>query len=239
MQAYRHDASRLGAPQATPATAPAAIPTGRTFGALDDPASDEAPPSMNGRILEAWRDMGASTRRLMSENPSEGRLLFFVIVSDIVFFLSWTLKTILAPTSAAVAQLPLDVGLWLLAAIFLRTAALYVFATLATAACQLSGGRGSARDTRAAIFWGALVSAPFGLAAALLGVLLSHGERIAPALQTPLVALPPYYLGLVPFLWFLAAGLAEAHRLERTSVVFLALSVATVALSFFGLYLTD
>jgi len=229
MQAYRQGASTGDASETYPYSS-----TSLAAG-LDV----ETPPGMNARILEAWRDMSVSTHRLLSEDPSEGRLLFYVIASDIVFFLSWTLKTILAPTSAAVAQLPLHVGLWLLGAIFLRTALLYVFATLATAACQLAGGQGSARDTRAAIFWGALVSAPFGLAAALFGVLLSHGERIAPVLQNPLFALPPYYLGLVPFLWFVAAGLATAHRFERVSVMFLALSVATVALSGFGLYLTD
>lgn len=230
MQAYRQGASAKDAMATIPPTSPSSARADDAF---------DIPLGMNARILEAWRDMGASTRRLLGEDPSEGRLLFFVIASDIVFFFSWTLKTILAPTSAAVAQLPLHVGLWLLGAIFLRTALLYVFATLATAACQLCGGQGSARDTRAAIFWGALVSAPFGLAAALLGVALSHGERIAPALQNPLFALPPYYLGLVPFLWFIAAGLATAHRFERVSVMFLALSVATVALSGFGLYLTD
>ncbi|MEM1315683.1 MAG: hypothetical protein AAGI51_14080, partial [Pseudomonadota bacterium] len=129
-----------------------------------EPSADlNHPLTMNDRVVEAWRDMAASTRRLLDEDPSDGRLLFYVIASDMVFFFSWSLKTLLAPTSAASAQLPGDIGLWLLVAILCRTAALYAFATLAAAACQLAGGTGSARDTRAAIFWGALVSAPFGL----------------------------------------------------------------------------
>ena len=206
--------------------------------AADMTADLDYPLTMNDRVVEAWRDMAASTRRLLEESPSEGRLLFYVIASDIVFFFSWSLKTLLAPTSAAVAQLPVDIGLWLLLAILCRTGALYAFATLAAAACQVAGGTGSARDTRAAIFWGALVSAPFGLMASVLAVALSRGEQVLPALQNPIFTLPPYYLGLVPFLWFIAAGLAEAHGFRRPSLVFLCLSVATVALSFWGLYLS-
>ena len=196
------------------------------------------PLTMNDRIAEGWRDMAASTRRLLDEAPSEGRLLFYVIVSDIVFFFSWSLKTLLAPTTAAAAQLPVDIGLWLILAIFTRTGALYALATLAAAAAQVAGGAGSAKDTRAAIFWAALVSAPFGLMASVLAVILSRGEQTLSVLQNPVFTLPPYYLGLVPFLWFIAAGLAEAHGFRRPSLVFLALSVGAVALSFWGLYLS-
>lgn len=201
-------------------------------------ADDDLPLTMNERILEAWRDMPASTRRLLDESPSEGRLLFYVVLSDVVFFLSWTLKTLLAPTSAALDKLPTDMGAWLLVAILFRTASLYVFAAIASAVAAAFGGRGSWKDTRAAIFWGALVSAPFGLLAATLGVLLSRGEATIPALADPIFALPPYYVGLVPFLWFIAAGIATAQRFARVGWTFLALSVATVAFSLCGVYLS-
>jgi hypothetical protein len=198
---------------------------------------DDRPVTMNGRILEAWRDMPTSAARLISENPSEGRLLFYVMLSDVVFFLSWTLKTVLAPTSAAVAKLPVEMGGWMLLAFLMRTAVMYVFAAGACGALRLAGGTGSWRDTRAAVFWGALVSAPFGLLAAFMGVLFAHGERSLPALADPLFAIPPYYLGLVPFLWFIAAGLGTAHGFSRVGGIFLALSTGTVALSWMGVYL--
>lgn len=199
---------------------------------------DDLPLTMNARIGEAWQDMTRSTRRLIAEDPSEGRLLFFVIASDVVFFLSWTLKTLLAPTSAAVAQMPTDIGIWLTIALLFRTASLYALAAAATGVCRLLGGRGSWRDTRAGVFWGALVSAPFGLLAAALGLALSRGEDLLPMLQNPLFALPPYYIGLVPFLWFVASGIAAAQRFTQTGWTFLSLSVATVALSVIGVYLS-
>lgn len=204
---------------------------------LPEMEEDDLPRSMNARILEAWRDMPASVERLISENPSEGRLLFYVILSDVIFFLSWTLKTVLAPTSAAVAQLPVDMGLWLLIAFLMRTACMYIFAAGAFVVLHVAGGAGSWRDTRAAIFWGALVSAPFGLLAAFAAVAMAAAERSLPGLADPLYALPPYYLGLVPFLWFIAAGLASAHRFRSIAWIFLALSTGTVALSFVGVYL--
>ncbi|MGM0585420.1 MAG: hypothetical protein ACQEUZ_12305 [Pseudomonadota bacterium] len=198
---------------------------------------DDLPVTMNERILEAWRDMPTSVARLISESPSEGRLLFYVILSDVVFFLSWTLKTVLAPTSAVVARLPVEMGGWMLLAFLMRTAVMYVFAAGAYGALNLAGGTGSWRDTRAAVFWGALVSAPFGLLAAFVGVVLAHGERVLPALADPLFAVPPYYLGLVPFLWFIAAGLGTAHGFRRVGWIFLSLSIGTVALSWIGVYL--
>ncbi len=198
---------------------------------------DYGPATMSARVLEAWRDMEASTRRLLSQNPGEGRLLFYVILADMVFFLSWTAKTVLAPTSAAAAQMPLNMGGWILAAFLMRTAGMYVLAAAAHAVCRLSGGSGSWRDTRAAAFWGGLVASPFGLLASALAVLLAQGERSMPALADPIFSLPPYYIGLVPFLWFIAAGIATAQSL-RVGWIFLMLSTGTVALSILGVYLT-
>lgn len=198
---------------------------------------DCGPATMSARVMEAWRDMDASTRRLISENPGEGRLLFHVILADMLFLLSWTVKTVLAPTSAAAAQMPLNMGAWILGAFLMRTAAMYVLAAVAFALCRALGGAGSWRDTRAATFWGGLVAAPFGVLAAALAVLLAHGERSTPALADPIFSLPPYYIGLVPFLWFIAAGIATVQSL-RVGWIFLMLSTGTVALSILGVYLT-
>ena len=203
-----------------------------------EPEDDIGPATMSGRVWEAWLDMQASTRRLVSENPSEGRLLFYLILSDLVFFLSWTIKGVLAPTSAAAAVMPIQMGGILLVGFLIRTAAMYVLAAAAFAACRIAGGRGSWRDTRAAVFWGALVSAPFGLLAALVAVAMRHGEHIWPAIAEPVYAMPPYYIGLVPFLWFIAAGLAAVHGMARVGWIFLILSTGTVVLSILGVYLS-
>jgi hypothetical protein len=190
------------------------------------------------RVADSWRDMGAATRRLIDEEPSEARLLFYVMFSDIIFFLSWTIKTVVAPTASAAEKLPVQIGLWLVLALFARTTTMYLFAGLLKLLSQVFGGRGGWYETRVAVFWGALVAAPFGFLAALVTVGLSYVEEFTPILSNPIVAMLPYYLGLLPFLWLISAGVAEAQRFSRVSTLFSFLSFGAIALTLVGLYLS-
>lgn len=190
------------------------------------------------RVVDSWRDMAAATRRLIDEEPSEARLLFYVMFSDIIFFLSWTIKTVVAPTEAAAQKLPIQIGLWLVLALLARTTIMYLFAGFLKLLSQAFGGQGGWYETRVAVFWGALVAAPFGFLAAMITVGLSYVEGLAPVLQDPLVAMLPYYLGLLPFLWFISAGVAEAHKFTRVSTLFSFLSFGAIALTLVGIYLS-
>lgn len=190
------------------------------------------------RVVDSWSDMAAGTRRLIEEEPSEARLLFYVMLSDVIFFLSWTIKTVVAPTQTAAEKLPIQIGLWLVLALLARTTTMYLFAAFLKLLCQAFGGAGGWYETRVAVFWGALIAAPFGFLAALITVGLSYVEHLTPVLRNDLVAMLPYYLGLLPFLWFIAAGVAEAHRLRRVSALFGFLSFGAIALTLAGLYLS-
>ena len=88
------------------------------------------------RILEAWGSMRASTSRLLAEKPSEGRLLFYVLLSDLIFFVSWSLKTLLYPGESAAGPVPVQMGYWLVIAMFFRTSCLYFF-SIATRLVQI------------------------------------------------------------------------------------------------------
>ena len=180
------------------------------------------------RIVDAWRDMSGSTHRLIREDPPEGRLLFYVLMADIVVFLSWALKTVVVPHPDA--PIPLQVSLVLVLALMLRTTAMYVFAGVAGFIVGLFGGTGSYRDVRAGVFWGALVAAPFSLLAALISVSLaatgSGGEQFI---------LPLYWISMIPFVWYISAGLAEARNV-RVAPVFLGLTLATCGALFLALY---
>lgn len=195
--------------------------------------------SRNGlaeRVGDGWRNMRASTRRLLRENPSEGRLLFYVLVSDMVFFISWSLKTLVAPASIAGGLLSPDhVGLLMVAALMLRTALMYVFSAVVFGVTRTAGGAASFRDTRAAVFWGAFVSAPFGLFAALIACILASWEPSFPALANPLLQLPVYWLGLIPFVYYISAGLAEANGFRMTAPTFMVLSAFALGLTIVAL----
>ena len=201
-------------------------------------APDVAETTVIDRLGHAWRDMEASTREFLAEKPSESRLLFLLVVSDVVVFLSWAIKGVVAPTAAAQALLPLEIGLWLAAALFARTFFMYVFAAVTWVVARAFGGVATPRETRAGIFWGAFVSAPFALASAVLAVVLNMGEGRWEILSNDIVSLPPYYFALVPFLWFVAQGIATANKFERFGWVFFALSLGTVAFSLAGVYLS-
>lgn len=189
------------------------------------------------RVLDAWKDMPASTRRLIDEQPSEARLLFFVLMSDLIFFLSWSVKTVVSPTSIAESVLPSDVAILLVGALLIRTSSIYVFAAVVWLILRAFGGKGTAKATRAGMFWGSFVAAPFGILAAMLTVSMSSLEGVMPFLAGETISLAPLWLGLLPFVWFVSAGATEAHGFKRHFPLFAALSLLCVVGLFWALYL--
>ena len=184
------------------------------------------------RITDAWHNMHRSTRRLIREEPSEARLLFYVLMSDMIFFLSWSIKTVVAPTAGAVDRVPFEVAFWLIVALFMRTTLMYIFAILLGSVLRLMGGTASWRDTRTAVFWGALVAAPFGFLLALVTVVFRLLEPYVPALGVDTISLLPYWISIMTFLWYISAGLAEAHGFKNTTTVFVCiLGVSILMLS--------
>ncbi len=189
------------------------------------------------RVIDAWKDMRASTRRLIDENPSEGRLLFYILLSDMVFFLSWSLKAVVAPTLGARDLLPAEIGIWLIVALVARTAVIYVFSMILGLVMKVFGGTGSYHATRAGVFWGSFVAAPFGLLFALVTVLFASLETSFPILQDEFISQAPYWLSLIPFVYFTSAGVAEAHNTKQTFPVFAGLTFTAMVLWFVALYM--
>ncbi len=188
------------------------------------------------RILDAWKDMRLSTRRLISEKPSEARLFFYVLMSDLIFFISWSLKTVVSPTVVASSKLPTEIGLWLIVALACRSFAMYFFSILLGSVARVMGGTGTWRETRTAVFWGALASAPFGFLCAVVTVVLASMEPTFPVLGADWIALPPYWLSLIPFVWMISAGLAEAHGFKRTETIFAGMALVATLVMFVAIY---
>lgn len=189
------------------------------------------------RVLDAWKDMRASTRRLIDEKPSEGRLLFYILLSDMVFFLSWALKAVVAPTLSAKSMLPAEIGIWLIVALFARTAAVYVFSLAIGMGMRMFGGKGSWKSTRAGVFWGSFVAAPFGLFFALVTVIFASLETQFPFLQDAFISQAPYWMSLIPFVYFISAGVAEAHHTKQVFPVFAGMTLVAMVLWFVALYM--
>lgn len=188
--------------------------------------------SVWARMLLSYRDMRRTTRALIDENPSEARLLFFVLLSDVIFFLSFGVRLIVSPSAVVEQALPVpaQLGVLLIGALFLRTATMYIFAGLVWAVGRMAGGRGSTKGVRAAVFWSSLVAAPVGVLGAIISAGFAHLEPGLPMLTLPVFAWPPVLIGIVAFVFFLSAGVAEAHGVARTSPVFIVFSVLTLVL---------
>ena len=180
------------------------------------------------RVWDAWKDMPASTRRLIEERPSEARLLFYILLSDLVFFLSSSVKTVVNPTSIAEQAFPDDVALLLVVALMLRTGTIYVLSMILGVILKLFGGTGTLKDTRAGVFWGSFVSAPFEIMSAILAVGMASLEGSLPFLSGDTISLAPLWLGLVPFVWFVSAGASEAHGFKRIFPLFASFTVLCI-----------
>jgi len=192
--------------------------------------------SLYERITDAWSDMRGSTQRLMLEKPSEGRLFFYLLMSDMIFFLSWSTKTVVSPTASAANSMPEEIGLWLIVALACRSFAMYFFSILLGSGARVLGGTGNWRDTRLAVFWGALVAAPFGFLFAVVTVILASMESHFAMLGNKTIMLAPYWMSLVPFVWFISAALAEVHSFKRTHSVFAGMALLAIAVMFAAMY---
>lgn len=184
--------------------------------------------SMLERIYDAWKDMRTSSRRLIEENPNEGRLIFMVLLSDLIFFLSWTIKTVVAPMSSAADLIPLEISIWLIGALMVRTAFMYLFSLVVYGFARLFRGQGTWYETRVCVFWAALISAPFGFIAALVTVGMYGLEEYVPLFREEWISLPPYWLGLIPFVWFISEGISESHKFKNSSPVFMVMSLLSL-----------
>lgn len=170
--------------------------------------------SLTLRVLFFWADMRGSMRALIDEEPSEGRLLFFAMLSGFVVFLGSAASLWLDPATGAIApdELTGRVAASFIGAVFFRTLALYGVAGIAGLLARRAGGLGGWRDTRAAVFWSALAAAPLGFAATVADRLVLSGEGAGGLL---LGSLAP-----MAFAVALSTCLAEVHGFRRASIVF-------------------
>lgn len=187
-------------------------------------------------VLMAWFDMRKSTRKLVTERPSEAYLLLLLVLSDIAFFMSWTMKAVIVPHNTGVSLISVEIGVLFIVSFVARTAGMYVFAMVLGAICRLFGGRGTWRNTRIAVFWAALVTAPFGVMAALMSVAFTNLEVYFPIFGGAWISTPPYWLGLLPFVWYTSAGVAKVHGFRKVSPLFLSMSVVFLVGLIGGMY---
>lgn len=183
-----------------------------------------------GQVLGAWADLRGSTRRLLASDPREGTLLALALASGAIWFLGRIAGLWLSPEAAGLGEAALigRAQAEFVAAVFFRTLMLYAVAALAGLAARAFGGTGGWKDTRAAVFWAALVAAPVLLAVNVLAALLEPVSEPAAAVIRS--------LGGLAFAWAFAVCIAEAHGF-RSGLAVLGVIAAAGMFVVFPLYI--
>lgn len=161
--------------------------------------------ALAGRALGAWADLRGSLRAELERSAGEARLLFYAVLSGVIWFLGRAALLAWGPVAPMLSdeEFLRLIGAELVSAVLYRTLALYLVAAVVGLVAKRFGGTGSWRDSRAAVFWGALVAAPVILAATLVSMLLTGVPGRAAEIAS--------MLGVFASAWVLAHCIAEAH----------------------------
>lgn len=204
----------------------------------DDPDLQSDRTYLN-RILDAYSDMRSSTREFIKTKPSEARLLFLALLSDVIFLLARSISMVVAPPPDVQASLPQYIGLGIVIAFLARTSLFYVFAIIAKAVSVPFGGKGGWYETRCAVFWAALVSAPVEIVGSAMTVAAVYLGSSMPFFNSTLLTETPYFIGPIAFGFFLAAGVAEAQGFRYTYRVMAVLAILGIGLIAGAAFLGD
>lgn len=193
---------------------------------------DQALPSggVFWRMLGAWADLRGSMRAELDRPPSEGRLLFFVMVANLFRFAGAAMALGFGPLAMTIPEdeVTARIAAAFVVNILFLTLLFYAMAATGGALARSMGGTGTWYDCRAALFWAALVAAPAVLGAKLLSLVLAGWpEAVVGGVEM---------LGGLAFAWTTAHCFAEANGF--TSVWRVLAVLAAVVLSVVGvLYL--
>lgn len=170
---------------------------------------------VTARVLTAWADLRGAMRAVLADRPGEATLFVFALLSGLLRFFGRLAELWLGQGGAGLARDALlsRIAAEFAGALVFRTLALYAVAVALWGAARAFGGTGGAYESRAALFWSALVAAPVMLAVSLAATLA------APAIGAEAVAWLRQ-IGVLAFAVALAAAIAEAHGFRRPLAVF-------------------
>ena len=147
------------------------------------------------------------------------------------------MKALSSPT-ATTATIGADIVLWLIVASMVRTTGIYALALAIGLGMKLMGGKATLQEARAGVIWGAFAAAPIGLAISVVTVLIFELDVTFDFLQSGGVQMTPYWLGVVPFVWFVANGAATANGIDNAVPIFGVISAMFVTFAYGVNYMT-
>jgi succinate dehydrogenase/fumarate reductase cytochrome b subunit len=156
-------------------------------------------------IVATYRGPGTVLGRLVSGPPREDRALAVLMGACVLLFVA-QLPALARQSYATGEDLDMLMGGSLLALIVIAPLLFYALAGLSHLIARLAGGKGTAWQSRMALFWALLAASPLVLLHGLVTGFLGDGP------QRTLVGA----LWFVAFLWFWLSGLIRAHKQVST-----------------------
>lgn len=176
------------------------------------------------RMLGAWADLRGSMRAELIRAPNEARLLFYAMFAGLFRFVAAAMALTYGPLAPIMQgdEYRGRIAAAFVAILFFLTLLSYAVAACGGAIARMAGGTGSWYDSRAALFWAALVAAPAILAAKLLALILA-------GMPQPVIWAVEM-LGEAAFAWATAQCFAEAHGFASAWKVLAAMAGLAAAL---------
>lgn len=126
--------------------------------------------SISREIIVAYKGFGASMRRQITANPGEERLLIYLVMAILIFFIA-RVPSLLEASALAATEEVSSIAIFmvnLVSSFFFAPLLLYGIATLSHLLAKLFGGKGNGYRSRLALFWSLLVVSPLALVSAML-----------------------------------------------------------------------
>lgn len=162
--------------------------------------------SIAGEIIRAYKGPRASMQRRLDEHPGEERLLIFLVVAILLFFVA-RIPNLLVSANAQATEDISNTAIFitnLVASFFFAPLLFYGVAAISRIISKIFGGTGNGYSARLALFWALLVVSPLALLSTIL-------QSVIPVLWLA-IALPIVMFLLFAFVWGACLSVAEGFR---------------------------
>ncbi len=126
--------------------------------------------STSAEIIRAYRGFEASMKRRLDEHPGEERLLIYLVIAILLFFVA-RIPNLLEVSAIQATDEVSSTAIFvtnLVSSFFFAPLLLYGVAALSHIIAKLFGGKGTSYGARLALFWALLVVSPLSLVSTIL-----------------------------------------------------------------------
>lgn len=162
--------------------------------------------SIAGEIIRAYQGPRASMRRRLAAHPGEERLLIYLVVAILLFFVA-RIPNLLVSSSLQTTEEISGSAIFvtnLVASFFFAPLLFYGIASVSRIVSKIFGGSGNGYASRLALFWSLLVVSPFSLLSTIL-------QSAIPVLWLS-TTLPVVMFLLFAFVWGACLSIAEGFK---------------------------